>query len=373
MLTRAITRRRFLVVGSASAAAVAALEVAPLLRTLSPERRRLGWASPRGALSVVDDYPLWAAAELGYFRKQGLDVKITPGTQHSDSALGQVLDHSSDIAFPSPNLLTTSIDRGLDLRSFFQLSAGPHFGFALSPGTQVRTPNELTGATIAVGSESWRDLVEPLLVEAGVDPRSVRLVVSGDAWLKVAADGKTDAALVWNGLQGAADSRGLRFLLGDHWSKLPANSYVARGSDLADNRARDVLVAFTRAVVMGLEFAHLNPTAAAKITHQRAPGLSAVMSQAEAVRALRTVASTYDAGRRSGQPWGIHQSDRWSLFLRIQEELGRVKQLQGGDVYTNELVGPANNFDIASVRNDALTFGLSTAGRLGAAGASNGN
>jgi NitT/TauT family transport system substrate-binding protein len=204
-----------------------------------------------------------------------------------------------------------------------------------------------------------------------VDPRSVRIVVAGDGWLKATVSDKADAALVWNGLQTSPDGRGLRYLLGDRWSKLPANSYVARGSDLADARTRDVLVAFTRGVAMGLEFAHSNPKAAAEITHRRAPGLSAIMSKAEAVRALRSVASTYDAGRRSGQPWGIHQPDRWSLFLRIQEQLGLVKHLQGTDVYTNELVWPANNFDKALVQNDALAFGLPT-GRRGAVGTSNG-
>src|ERR1700736_5501853 len=251
VLTRPITRRRFLVVGSASAAAVAALEAVPLLGTLSPERRSLTWASPRGALNVVDDYPLWTAVELGYFQKQGLDLRITPGTQHADSSLGHVLDRTADIAFPSPTLLATSVDRGLGLRSFFQLSAGPHFGFALGPGSHVRTPSDLSGATVAVGSESWKDLVEPLLVEAGVAPRSVRIVVSGDGWLKAAAGGRTDAALVWNGLQATPDGRGLRYLLGDRWSKLPANSYVARSSDLADSRTRDLLTAFTKGVAMG--------------------------------------------------------------------------------------------------------------------------
>lgn len=356
MLSHAVTRRRFLIIGSAAAAGVAALDAFPLLASPRSPGRPVAWVSPRGALDVVDDYPLWVATELGYFESQGVDLGIEPGVIQPDSGLGDVLSGSVDVGFPAPNVLVSSVDRGLPLRSFFQLCAGPMFGFALGPGTAIRSPRELSGTTIAVGSASWAELLEPLLVEAGVDPRSVRIVEAGEEWLKAVSSGRADAALAWRGIESSASAKGLRFLLGERYSTLPANSYVARAVDLADDRSRRFLTAFSTAVVMALEFTRVNPVAAAQIVYRRAPGLSEKTSPARVIQAVSRVAEVYEAGRRRGLPWGIHERKRWTGFLRIQEELGRVKQLRPEDVYSNALIAAANSIDTARVKRDALGF-----------------
>lgn len=35
--------------------------------------------SPRGSLEVMDDYLLWVALDMGYFKDQGLDIDMEPG------------------------------------------------------------------------------------------------------------------------------------------------------------------------------------------------------------------------------------------------------------------------------------------------------
>ena len=131
---------------------------------------------------------------------------------------------------------------------------------------------------------------------------------------------------------------------------------MARAADLADDGSRRFLTAFSTAVVMALEFTRINPAAAAQIVYRRAPGLSVKTSPARVIKAVSRVAEVYEAGRRRGLPWGIHERKRWTGFLRIQEELGRVKQLRPEDVYSNALIAAANSFDTARVKRDALGF-----------------
>jgi len=358
VLNRTVSRRRFLVVGAAAAVGVAALDGVALIGSSPGNRKPLNWASPRGSLDVVDDYPLWVATKLGYFAGQGLDLSISAGPAQADSGLSQVLDGLADVGFPSPGLLASTVDRGLPLQSFFQLCAGPVFGFAVRSGSAISQVAQLAGGSVAVASKSWTELVEPLLVEAGIGPRAVRVLVAGKDWLASTGSGRTEASLAWSGLEGSPGAHGLRFLLGERWSTLPANSYVARASALADANRRKELTAFTRAVVMGLEFARASPAAAAQIVYELAPGLADSTSPALAVRAVSRMAGVYEAGRQRGQPWGVHEKKRWAAFLRIQEELGRTKRLRPEDVYTNALIRAANDIDFLRVQSDALAYPL---------------
>jgi NitT/TauT family transport system substrate-binding protein len=365
-----LTRRRFLGLGIAGAAvAVGAGSARLFLNPTGPDKATLTWLSPRGTLAVVDDYPIWVALGLGYLGNLGIDLHVVADAGSSPvlplkgdpiNAIGSRADWrpGAAITFPSPALLVSSIDRGLATKAVFQLSAGSTFGFALPEGGKARKPRDLTGATIAVGAESWGQIVDPLLVEAGVDPRSVRLLVAGENWLKVAANRTAGAALSWRGLERSADGRGLRHLVGDRWSQLPSNAYAFESPDHAGHAQVDGLTRFLKGVVMGLEFAQENARAAAQITYRSAPGLDSVMSPQAAVDAVGVTSSLYSAGRQRGLPWGMHEQPRWERYLAAAEQVGLAKALDPQEVYTNRLITAANAVDISMVRLDATTFEL---------------
>jgi NitT/TauT family transport system substrate-binding protein len=354
VLNAQLSRRSFL--GWSAATAVGVASARWWFNAAGMERTAVSWLSPRGTLAVVDDYPIWVAVGLGYMQRLGVNVNMLGDV--NDSLLPSKEPPARSISFPSPARLVSGADRGGRLRSIFQLCSGSVFGFATRKGGAIRRPQDLAGAAIAVGDPSWLEIVNPLLFEAGVDPRSTRMVAYGADWLKAASSGKADAALSWPGLERSPDGKGLRHLVGDRWSQLPANGYAVDAPERLGEAQVDGLTRFLRGLVMGLEFAQENPRAAAQITYRSAPGLASVMSAQATVDALGVTSTVYSSGRRRGLPWGIHEPARWQRYLAAARQLGMAKPLDPASVYTNALITAANSVDFSAVRLNAATFEL---------------
>ncbi|TMC54319.1 MAG: ABC transporter substrate-binding protein [Chloroflexi bacterium] len=350
-LARTLTRRSFL---GWSLATTAGLGAANMF-LVAPKRDRvaLTWMPSRGTLASVDDYPIWVAFERGYLKQLGVDLSIVAQREPSPGGAGA----DSAVTFVSPAELLSMADRGLNPTSIFQLCAGSVFGFALHRGGRVRRPRDLEGASIAIGDESWKAIVDPLLVEAGVNPRVVTLVVARDRWLEFAADGVTDAALSWRGLAHTDAGRHLTHFVGDRWSQLPAHSYAVVGLEHRTALEIDGLNRFLQALVLALEFAAENPRGAAQITYRSAPGLAETLSPQAAVDSLAVASSVYSSGRRRGMAWGLHERPRWQRYMSAAEQSGLAKPASK-PVYSNQLIATANSIDTTLVHLDAATFAL---------------
>src|SRR5947199_10120254 len=79
---------------------------------------KVRWVSPRGTLDVMDDFNLWVPIKLGYFRKLGIDVVLEPGDASGN--LPSVANHQVDMGYPSPGVLTSSIDAGVPVISVWE-------------------------------------------------------------------------------------------------------------------------------------------------------------------------------------------------------------------------------------------------------------
>jgi NitT/TauT family transport system substrate-binding protein len=359
---RALTRRRFLGGAAVAGFGLAALDGLVLGwpgLPLSPARP-LRWISPRGALDVMDDYPLWTARQLGYFRLMGIEAELLPGPHDPDAATRALAAGEADIGFPAPDALVRAVDRGLPLRSVFQLFPSQVFTLAVPEAGPIQRPAQLAGKTIAVGSRTWRTIVEPMLLDAGIDPRTVRYLEGGPAWGSLVSGGRADAALVWDGLHAAWTAQGvrLRSLPWERWSRLPSNSYVVRAADLGDPARRDLHRRFLAATVMGLEFARQNPRAAAQLTYRSRPHIANDLGPQRALDAMLQVARGYGAGAVGGAGWGVHEPDRWRRYAAASAQLGYTKPIPPTGLFTNELVASANAVDRQRIREDALEFVL---------------
>jgi len=58
--------------------------------------------------------------------------------------------------------------------------------------------------------------------------------------------------------------------------------------------------------------------------------------------------------------WGWHDMESWQAFFDVLHEIGQISEpVQAEDVLTNELIGPANDFDHEKVKADAEAYELS--------------
>lgn len=325
------------------------------------ELTKITWISPRGSLEVMDDYNLWVPIEMGYFEELGLEVELIAGPADASAPTRFVAEGQADVGYPSPGVLTAAIDAGIPVTSIFNMAAGQVFNFALPAGSDITSPQDLEGKRISLWAAGGEVVVNPMLVELGVDPSTVEFVDGGAQWGQMASLGQVDAAIGWEGLraQWAAQGLELDWLVGHEWSEHPSNVYSIRTSDLDDPGQRDVFERFLKGIVMGFEFGRANPRAATQISYRQFPDLQASLEPQLAVDSMMELGSLYGLSSRQGDGWGFHYLDGWSDYLDIIADLGQTEnRLTPEEVFTNDLLTAANDIDVDRVLADAEAFEL---------------
>ena len=363
MLESGLTRRQFLHRAAGAGMMLAAGTLVPGCSSGSKstgEPATVRWVSPRGTLVAMDDYDLWVPIEMGYFEELKITAVLDGGPGKDE--LQSVAAGKADMGYPSPGDLASTISVGVPVVSIWQQYPAQVFDFSLPRDSPITSVQELAGKRISVPAAGLRPIVEPLLVEAGVDPGSVKLVENGVMWNLAVAQEKADAGLAWEGLRAQLQGQGLKlkYLVGSSFSQGPSNAYAVQRKDLDDDAKRDAYARFLQGVVMGLEFARRNPRAAAQITYRAVPGLSERIGPQVAVNALLQIAAGYAQEQNRGKGWGFHDEAAWRAYLDTIAELGRIeKQLAPEDVLTNDFVDPANSdADVEKARKDADAYEL---------------
>jgi NitT/TauT family transport system substrate-binding protein len=363
--SKQFTRRQFLI-GAAGLASMAAansilVSCAPA-PAASKAPDKVVWVTPRGTLDVMDDYNMWVSQKLGYFKQMNLEVDMQGGpTDGSGHKL--VAEGKADVGYPSPGVLLSAIDAGMPLIMAWEMMMKQVFDFAMPENTTITKVQDLAGKTIALGSEGWIPIVDGMLIEAGVDPKSVKYVNVGPQWGQAAALGQADAALAWRGLQTEWTAAGmkLKFLVGKTFSKHPANGYVIKKADLTDPARRDIMNRFFKAVAMGLHFGRTNPQAAAQITYEALPVVREKFKDPQvALDSMWELGGNYFDGDKMGKGYGYSNIDGWNSYIDIVYKLGTIKtRPKTEDVVTNDLIPEANKFDKAKVEQDAKNYAVS--------------
>ena len=352
--------------GVESATARPSVNAARVRRTAAETIR---WVSPRGTLEVMDDYNLLIPTRMGYYKTLNINAKLAPGDGSGN--LAQIAANQMDMGYASPGVLTSSLDAGVPVISIWEQYPAQVFDFVLPAKSKLTHPRQLKGKTIGVYNIGWKGIIDPMLAEVGVDPKTVKYREFGPQWVQAVSLGLADAGLAWEGLRAQLLGLGyfgsgtgdLKFLIGSQWgSKGPSNSYQVRSADLSDPAKVDAYTRFLAGSVMGFEFCRVNPRAAAQITYEQYPGLRKVISPQVAVDSLMQLASGYHTSRRlPPHLYGYHYPAAWSKYLATVAKLGQTKTtLALSEVLTNDLVAAANaKADKARARRDAAKFKLS--------------
>jgi len=364
-LASELTRSDFLKRTAAVGLGLSALSGVKVAGALGARRatETVRWISPRGTLDVMDDFDLWVPIKMGYFGKLGIDAKLIAGPIGDALACTKfVAQHQADMGYPSPGVLTASIDSGIAVKSIWDMISGQVFDFALPTNSPITSPKQLSGKKIALGSAGWSTIVDPILVGVGVNPKTVTYVNAGNQWAQSVESGQADAGLAWEGLraQWAGQGLKLKYLIGTKFSKQPSNVYSVRASDLDDPAKVDLYTRFLQGMIMGLEFARANPRAAAQITYASRPALQKSLKPQAAYDSFVELATAYGTSNRAGKGWGWNYPDGWTGYLKIVHDLGQTKKLLStSEVVTNDLVTASNKkADRATAIKDAKAFKL---------------
>lgn len=360
-LSGGMSRRTFLQVSAAGVVTASAL--GGIGRATAAPYSKFTWISPRGTLEVLDDYGLWVGQKMGYF--DGLNIDTQPGPSDGTATVKFVDVGQADMGYPSPGVFSFGLENGMKLKSAFHMGALDTFSLAFRKGQGTNDLKTLEGKTILLGSAAWQSIVDPMLAVQGVDISKVKYVEAGwPTWGTALAAGQGDAALSWEGLRAEWIGSGLDFeyWLGVQKSPLFANTFVVRAADLDDPERKEFLGKYLRGWAMGLEFAYNNPRAAVEIVFDQFPTLASNIGPELGVTSIlqQLNVNRGDMSKRAG--WGDHNMVAWQTFFDKIHELKQVtKAFKAEDIATNDLVGPANDFDHAKVKADADAYALTDA------------
>ena len=322
---------------------------------------KVTFVTPRGTLEVMDDWNLWVPIELGYFKELGIEMDMQPGPNDALASAKLVGEHQADIGYPSPGVLMAAIDAGVPVVLGWEMMVGQVFDFVVCKSSGVKSVPELKGKKIALGMAGWNVIVDPILKEAGLDPKEVDYVEAGSQVGQMVSLCQVDAGLSWRGLVAQWKAQGLEFdlLRGSDFSKHPANGYCIHKDDLKDAKRKDILTRFMKGNAMGYEFGKYNPQAAAQIVYKKYKALQEQMTPQLAFDSWGELAEGYFQSCRDGHPYGYASPEGWQDYLDTIYELGQVKtQYKAEDVITNEFVEAAKDFDAARAKKDAEAYKL---------------
>ena len=319
------------------------------------------WISPRGTLEVLDDYPYWIGKKMGYF--DGLDAEMQPGPSDGTATVKFVDVGQADMGFPSPGVFSFALENGMDLVSVFHMGARDTFSFAFRKGEGSSDLKQLEGKTILLGSAAWQAITDPLLATQGVDISKINYVEAGwPTWGTALAAGQGDAALSWEGLRAEWIATGLDFeyWLGVQHSNLPANTFVIRRADLADPERKAFLEQYLRGWAKGLEFGYHNPRAAVEAVFEAFPTLASNLGPQLGTTSILQQINVFRGDMENREGWGSHDMASWQSFFDSIHDIGQISSpVKAEDVVTNELIGPANDFDHDEVKAEADAYELS--------------
>ncbi len=230
--------------------------------------------------------PLFVAIEKGFFKEEGLNVKIIPakGTAHAIQNVESGLAQIGFIDVPSLVIARAGGATVKIVSIVYQKS--PFTIFSLDPGANVTTLKGLVGLTVGSHSGSFiSNIVKALMRKNGLDPNTLKIEnIEPSARVAMLAARKVPAVdfyiMTKPGIERAVKGAKVRaLLLADHGLDLYSNGFGATEAFLKEHP--DVMKKFVRAALRGYQYAFAHPQEAAELQKKTAKALNPAITVAE--------------------------------------------------------------------------------------------
>lgn len=301
---------------------------------------------------------------LGYWEEEGLDVKIQ-GFDGTGASVQALVTGNVDVANSTGTntVATSNLTAGTDLRCFV---VGVTHGYQrivrMPESTDIKGIADLAGKKVGVLSleSSQYNWVVAALVDAGVDPKTVEFIATGQGPEAVEALRKRqiDALVAYDGAALAANaSVGAVQVPSEYLESIGFNTCMTVEAEKLDADP-DLYVGLARGYIKSIIFAKENPEAAVKAFWDEYPD---GRPTGDLDKALDGAVTQLKARLENMQPLG----DVWGA-VDDSTVKGQVEALvRGGGLseavpveklWTDKLIDKINDFDIEKVREDARTW-----------------
>jgi NitT/TauT family transport system substrate-binding protein len=315
--------------------------------------------------------PVFAAMELGYFREEGIELKVLE-FQGTSVLLPQIANKSVTIGFPNADPLILSRQPGRDpipVKFFYNGARASIWELAVPADSQVRSLDDLRGKAIGVGALANGNvpILKAMLKEQGlILGKDYSLMATGDGPLAFRATLNGDVA-AYNAndvfvaaFAQVADIR--RLQLPEKYLNLFSNGFVANEDTIRTNPK--LLAGFGRALTKGILVCEANPDFCVRTFWKLNPTLKpSGGSEAEILKKGRQLLDARMAKYTAFLPgtprrFGIFEEPVWKDYIRVLVEGGELAtgEIDPSTLYTNALVDQFNDFDAEEIQSYARTL-----------------
>lgn len=298
---------------------------------LTPVSLRLNWQM-KGEFT-----PFIIAVTQGYFRAQGLNVKVQEGSS-ATQALQSLASGLDDLAYVPSVQLIEAVNQGMPLKAVATVVKVDSMAMVAKSGIPLSSPADLQGRTVEISAASTFSQIWPAFARRnGIDVGRVNVVrVAPGARLSLLLDGKVDVLadiFMTNEYPVLKAKTALNTLrIGDFGFRLLG--YTLAATDELQQEKPDVLRRFNAAAMKGFRFTIDNPDKAAAIAAQAYPSLLPADTTRGQVKELVAFLNEEAPGEI------FRGSDEtWQQTIAVLKDSGAIReQKPAAAYYTNAFV-----------------------------------
>lgn len=300
------------------------------------------WMGP-SRMTLFQGFMLSAEAK-GYFRAEGLNLKIQPGTTTS-VPVQQVASGAVPFGMAAPISTCSPIaDQGAPIITIGQVAYRGFWEIASLPDKPLKHPRDWQGKTIGITSVGGAvELqLDAMSMAVGLDPKKVKKVVTGLglSGLTFLQRGDVDGFFVFYESKTGLEQSGakLHFLSAEDYAPLPSDALITSRAIAADPSKQEAIVRFLRACRKGVEYMQ-DPANADEIIGMLKKYNPIEGEQVEKGRRILTVLKKY-MQPPGGLPRLRMSDDDWSTAIALLEKSGVIKNkgLGAKHYYTNKFI-----------------------------------
>ena len=243
---------------------------------------QLDWL-PGGDKSFV-----YAGVQQGFFKDEGLEVKIVPGRGSAD-AVTKVASGSADVGFGGISALMMAAAEGrIPVKAVMSLYSKQPDALFTRTESKIKSLKDMEGKTVAMPTFSSSNALWPIVLQKnGVDASKIKIIKSDPATLApMLAQGRVDATINWVTVApafGAVLKQAGKELSALPWTQFGLDGYgwSVMASDKTIKERPEVLKRYVRALGKSLEFSIQNPSKAAESLKAMVPEADVAVVKAE--------------------------------------------------------------------------------------------
>lgn len=223
-------------------------------------------------LESFDYLSMYVGIKMGYFKDEGLEVKMVEQTGTDDMKM--LASGQADFGYPSPGVMFSCIDSGItNVKAVLNYDVVQIFGIAVNKKSGIKDIKDLKGKKIALASDSWSSLMAPILTDGGLSADDVEYVNYGDGRFEAVGSNEVPALATWYAEYSQLVGQGydLDYINGNDYAPQVSNA-LCTSDDMIKNHP-EIVTKFINAFTKASYFCYLNPEAAADITLRQCPNL----------------------------------------------------------------------------------------------------